>query len=76
MPNLNQIFKRQQYRKQQELENRSKEFHIEYKKLVEKFGCDFGAYLALINEGEAVVAKLKVIDATKRIKKEQNEPSS
>ena len=73
MITLNKIFKRQQYRKEQEIEKRSTEFLVEYKKLVEKFGCDFSAYLLPVNNGEAVEARLRVINVKEKIEKEKEE---
>lgn len=70
---LNKLFKRQQANKEKELENRSKEFHIEYQRLVEKFGCDFAPYLMFTNDEKAVVANLRIIDVKEDVEKRKEE---
>ena len=70
--NLNKIFKRQQYEKQRNFEKRAKEFHIEYKLLVEKHGCDFAGFIVPLDvEGRSAMAKLRIIDVKEKIDKDK-----
>ena len=73
MPTFNQIFKRQQYNEKRDFDERAKKFHEEYKTLVEKFDCDFGAFLEPIGDGKGAVAKLHIIDAKDRQKENENQ---
>lgn len=61
---------KQQKRETQERNERVEEFKAEYRELRARFGFDFRSYLSYLDEGQGIVAAMKIIDVSDEVKAE------
>ena len=69
---INRLFKKNIEERQEELDNRTKQFLEEYRMIRLRYQCDFEATLNFLEKGKGgIVPHIEVIDITEKIKREE-----